>query len=168
MADVSTEVAIATTTLSSASANITFSSIPATYTDLRLIVTGTESTTISKRIQFNSDTGTNYSYTRINGNGTTAASQRGTSEGTGIRYASDQYGDSASIPMFTAFDIFSYAGSTYKTILAATSSDQNGGGYVQRTVGLWRSTSAITTVSLVFASGATWDAGSTATLYGIL
>tara|TARA_R110000868_G_scaffold54997_1_gene171293 strand:+ start:120 stop:629 length:510 start_codon:yes stop_codon:yes gene_type:complete len=159
--------AIQTTTLGSPATSITFSSIAADWTDLRLVVTGTESTSISKRIQFNSDAGSSYSVTKINGNGGTAASQYQIHETYGIRYASDQYGDSASIPMFSTFDIFSYAGSTYKTVLVTTSSNQNGSGYVQRSVGLWRSTAAITTVSLVFASAATWSTGSSATLYGI-
>jgi hypothetical protein len=160
---------IATTTLGSATASITFSSIPATYTDLRLVFVGIESgvTQVSKRIYFNGDTGSNYSATKLLGNGTAAASANNTSDA-GLRFASDQVGDaSGTIPVFTTFDIFSYAGSTYKTTLIATSSDQNGSGYVQRTAGLWSNTAAITTIRLGFNTGATWAAGSIATLYGI-
>jgi hypothetical protein len=40
MPDVSTEVAIATTTLGSAASTITFSSISGSYTDLRLVLVG--------------------------------------------------------------------------------------------------------------------------------
>jgi hypothetical protein len=65
------------------------------------------------------------------------------------------------------YDIFSYAGSTFKTLLMTTSGDQNGSGWVERIVGLYRSTSAITSIS-IDASASTFAVGSTATLYGIL
>jgi hypothetical protein len=64
-------------------------------------------------------------------------------------------------------DIFSYAGSTFKTCLNSYSSDNNGSGYAGRLVGLWRSTAAITQVSLLV-TGSNFNAGTTATLYGIL
>ena len=60
----STYEPIATTTLGSAASSITFSSIPATYTDLRLVLVHTPSaSTGNAQMQFNSDTATNYSYT---------------------------------------------------------------------------------------------------------
>jgi len=159
---------IATTTLTSAASTITFSSIPATYTDLRVILVANSTSTLSKRIQFNTDTSTsstNYSTIKITGNGSTVSSTGQQSE-FGIRFASDAVGDSLSIPVFSTIDIFSYTGSTNKTVLATTSSDQNGSGYVQRTVGLWRQTAAITAIVLMI-NGANYDIGTTATLYGI-
>jgi hypothetical protein len=159
--------AIATTTLSSAAATITLSSIPATYTDLRVVFYGVEAenTSISKRIRFNSDTATNYSVVKLGGQGTSVYSVRQNDE-IGIRFASDQIGD-GTLPTFTTFDIFSYAGSTQKTTLIATTSDQNGSGYVQRSVGLWRNTAAITSITFFFANASTWATGSTVTIYGI-
>jgi hypothetical protein len=73
---------IATTTLGSAASSITFSSIPATYTDLRLSVTTADAgaTATYLALQFNSDTGANYSRTRITGNGSTATSNRTTGD----------------------------------------------------------------------------------------
>ena len=66
---------IATTTLTATNSTVTFSSIPSTYTDLVLIVNslGTGS---YYSIQVNGDTATNYSRTRINGNGITVTSAR--------------------------------------------------------------------------------------------
>jgi hypothetical protein len=166
MPDISTEVAIATTTLSSANATITFSSIPATYTDLRLVVTGTSNFTHTTGMQFNGDTGTNYSETRLEGDGATATSGRNTS----ISYLRF-YGFTTTPTMFTV-DFFSYSGSTNKTSLATTSADLNGSGNVRQYVQLWRSTSAINSISfgpgVSGASGTTYSAGTTATLYGIL
>ena len=70
---------IATNTLSSAAISLTFSSIPATYTDLVLITSSQHAASdASSRLylNFNSDTATNYSYTQIRGSGTAAFSSR--------------------------------------------------------------------------------------------
>ena len=70
--------AIQTTTLGSAAADITFSSIPATYTDLVLVYIGaTVSNNINYYLRFNGDTGTNYSYTYLSGTGSAVGSGRG-------------------------------------------------------------------------------------------
>ena len=153
---------IATTTLGSAASSITFSSIPSTYTDLRLIVTGTPAAASRGSLVFNGDTATNYSRTTLNGDGTTATSSRATS----AAYILLGLTDSAAI-QFWQSDIFSYAGSTNKTVLGIVSSDNNGSGFTTSQVGLWRSTSAITSVTFKTYDGANFNAGTTATLYGI-
>ena len=63
-------------------------------------------------------------------------------------------------------DIFSYAGSTNKTLLITGANDVNGDGSSEKNVGLWRSTSAITSITIHLSSGNFANA-STATLYGI-
>jgi hypothetical protein len=153
---------IATTTLSSAAASITFSSISSAYTDLRLIVTAIGTTAVGLDLNFNSDTATNYSQTALRGNGTAATSSL-LSNRTKIdlTYTTNLQ----TTPTLRIVDIFSYAGSTYKTVLTSDNADLNGSGSVTNTVGLWRSTSAITTVAL--AVSGTMAAGTTATLYGI-
>jgi len=155
---------IATTTLSSTSATITFSSIAATYTDLRIVFVGSTNTVGNGIIvRFNSDTATNYSQTYLYGSGSAAGSGRQTS--VGYLYLATA-ALSTTIPQLVTADIFSYAGSTYKTVLGTASQDLNGSGYVDMNVGLWRSTSAITTVALNNESGS-FNIGTTATLYGI-
>lgn len=156
---------IATQTLGSAAASITFSSIPATYTDLRVVWTNYFISGVGNSwIQFNGDAGTNYSLTCISGNGTTVYSTTLTNA---ARVGPSVYsGPSSSTNPFATTDIFSYAGSTYKTVLSTVSADNNGSGWVERTVGLWRSTAAITSITLS-ANGQTFNAGTTATLYGI-
>jgi hypothetical protein len=164
----STYEPIATTTLGSAAASITFSSIAATYTDLRVVMTYTTSVGgEDARVRFNSDTGTNYSITRLRGNGTSASSSRLTSQSSLVLCDNVDIGSSTTIPQLLTFDIFSYAGSTNKTLLSENSSDYNGSGTVTRTVGLWRSTSAITTIAIGTLTAATFSIGTTATLYGI-
>mgnify|MGYP006301342273 FL=1 len=75
-------------------------------------------------------------------------------------------GEDHTTPSLVTVDIFSYAGSTYKTCLCTESMDRNGVGTVNRRVGLWRSTSAINTIT--FSQADNWNVGSTFTLYGIL
>jgi len=157
---------IATTTLSSASANITFSSITSAYTDLRIVLTSTGSVANYAKINFNSDTATNYSDTVIYGDGTTAYSARDTSAAT-VFLDGGYTQMSTTIPAFYTVDIFSYAGSTFKTFLSTASIDKNGSGSVARVVGLWRSTSAITSIALAVNTG-NFAIGTSATLYGIL
>ena len=159
---------IATTTLGSAASSITFSSIPSTYTDLRVIVTwNTNNATFNNlAITFNNDTATNYSDTYIYGNGASVGSARETSQA--YINCGLSAGDSSTTKFaFNTLDVMSYAGSTYKTLLNTNSDDNNGSGYVITTVGLWRSSSAINRLDLKCLSTANFVAGTTATLYGV-
>ena len=156
---------IATTTLGSAASSITFSSIPATYTDLRISFTCTAANAGEDiALQYNGDTGNNYSFTHLSGSGSAASSGRATNFGNWRISHIGVYTDTV-IPITMQVDIFSYAGSTFKTGLSAASGDKNGSGYVARNVGLWRNTAAIT--SLTLSCVANFSIGSTATLYGI-
>lgn len=151
---------IATTTLGSTATSFTFSSIPSTYTDLKLVVTSISNTGSGQiGMRFNNDTGANYSRTYLYGNGTSALSgaQTGVDKIESLNY-------SGTLPKLTSYDIFSYAGSTYKTCLLVDSNDRNGSGFTNSTVGLWRNTSAINRIDIL---GTTFDVGTTATLYGI-
>lgn len=156
---------IATTTLSSTASTITFSSIGSGYTDLRMVLIGTGTTNDTYFLyRFNSDSSSLYSTTRLSGNGTSASSVN--NAGTGLLVTINAL-LSSTVPSLWTLDVFSYAGSTNKTSLATVSGDRNGSGAVERAVGLYRSTSAITSISAVMASS-TFAAGTTATLYGIL
>jgi hypothetical protein len=162
---------IATTTLGSAAATIDFTSIGSGYTDLRIVASlkgdGTGYTDSVSRIAFNSDLGgTTYSYTWLRGDGSSASSGRSTNSPYCRGYQSGS--QAGNQPSFYIADIFSYAGSTNKTVLVEASADLNGSGYVYRMVNLWRNTAAITSISLSSPNGDNLVAGSTATLYGIL
>ena len=154
---------IASTTLGS-TGDITFNSIAASWTDLRIVLVGkTNGGFTHPAIRFNSDSGSNYSNTRIYGDGSSATSSRSTSQS-----RINGTTDIGSNPALFAWDIFSYAGGTYKTVLLNSNSDQNGSGTVERLVGLWSSTSAITSISVFDLYGTGFGSGTTATLYGIL
>jgi hypothetical protein len=157
---------IATNTLSSAAASITFSSIAASWTDLRIVlVANTTGAGATTALSFNGvPAGTVYSWTTLSGNGSTAASSANTNQDGLYPYSASTI---TTIPDFYSFDIFSYAGSTFKTVLMTAQQDYNGSGTVNRKVGIWRSTSAITSCVLTNV-GSTYASGTTATLYGIL
>jgi hypothetical protein len=163
----STYEPIATTTLGSAATTITFSSIPATYTDLRVVWIGTSATgTPDLRIRYNNDSGSNYSITWLWGDGSAAYSGRSTNATSIILEFGSTTVTNATTPTLRTIDIFNYAGSTNKTLLDTTSGDLNGSGGSGVTVGLWRNTTAINRIDLN--TGTTNMAiGTTATLYGI-
>jgi hypothetical protein len=156
---------IATTTLGSATSTITFSSIPATYTDLRLVFTCTTASGVVVFIRFNGDTASNYSRVFMDGEGT-AANSASTTGSTTLRPMGNG-STSATVPTLITVDTMSYTGSTFKTSLCTFSGDKNGSGSVSSAVAMWRSTAAINSV-LIFNSGAVnFSIGTTATLYGI-
>ena len=158
---IDTYIPIAKTTVATAAATVTLSSIPATFTDLILIVQGTLSggNTGSAGIRVNGDTGNNYSATQLDGDGSSAASYTDTNQSwmnIGILRGN---GQSNSI-----FHFQNYANTTtYKTILAR---GNDGAGYVRAAVGLWRSTSAINSIS-IYNPSYNYAVGTTLSLYGI-
>lgn len=154
---------IATTTLGSAQASVTFSSISGSYTDLVLVTnTYLSSSSQSGNITYNGDTGTNYSVTFLGGNGSSASSSRSSTRANlpldlGYGYSSSNFG------VYTVH-IQNYTNTTtFKTMI---SRGGQAGISTNATVGLWRSTSAITSITCG-TSGGNYVAGSTFTLYGI-
>lgn len=156
---------ISTQTLGSATSAVTFSSIPATYTDLVLIAYSSTTTVGSSefnKMTFNSDTATNYSTTTLGGDGSSAASFRGTSVAYIRAGRNTANGDSYFVP--NKIQIMNYANTTtYKTAFAQ---GPEAGTYMENDVGLWRSTSAITSVTLT-AGANNYKVGCTFTLYGV-
>ena len=161
---------IATTTLSVGASSIIFSSIPATYTDLRLVVVAfdgaTDLTTFNLFARY--QTAANYSQTRLIGDGSAASSNRITSTSLIHLTSATTLADNTTTPTMAELDIFNYAGSTFKTALVRTSNDQNGSGSLEYCVSLWQDTSAINELRVLAGGGMNLKAGTTATLYGIL
>jgi hypothetical protein len=160
-------------TLGSAAASVTFSSIPSTYTDLILVcsmyATTNDSLAYIQLGNGSADTGSNYSFTTLFGNGTTAASARN-SNNTGMLLLGYDYGIGSTNNVFVPLiaSIMDYANTTTnKTVLARSYAQRNdGNNQIFSNVGLWRSTSAINVVK-VYLSAGNLAAGSTFKLYGI-
>jgi hypothetical protein len=166
----STYTPIATTTLGSSQSTVTFSSISGSYTDLHLVCNSANATTGAfLYLRFNSDSGSNYSYTELWGDGSTDTS---------TRYTNMNLLFNADVSMETSFnynaiiDIFNYSNTTtFKTAVGrlnrATSSGYTG---ALALTGCWRSTSAITSItiaSIMSGTGYDFAAGSSFTLFGI-
>lgn len=168
MAAGATYVPIATTTLGSAAASYTFSSIPSTYTDLILIINdGLSSVAQSLLIQFNGDTATNYSVTGLSGDGTSAFSWSVSSTANPNLSNYAKSNTSLETNVIAQFQNYSNT-TTYKSYLsrANRSSAANSPG-VDAIVGLWRSTSAINAIKVFGGSSSNLITGTTLTLYGI-
>jgi hypothetical protein len=158
---------IASTTLVSESGIISFDNIAANWTDLMLVVNhGAVSAGPTIRVRFNDDSASNYSYTYVSGE-SSAVSSRISSASSGA-FGLTTAGSSTLLDNIVIAHIMSYANTNiYKTCLGSGASPTK---EVDRVVTLWRSTSAITKLSIspggIFPTY-NFIAGTTASLYGI-
>jgi hypothetical protein len=154
---------IATTTVGTATNMVSFTSIPSTYTDLLLIAACKYNAGGGDlNLQFNSDTGNNYSSVRLLSVGSSASCD------VSVNRSNIQSTDTGTNTTTVEAHILNYRNTgIYKNVLinaAGPASSQNAG-YV---CGSWRNTSAITRVDVRAESTPQWAVGSTFTLYGIL
>lgn len=161
MAAGATYTPIATTTLGSDTASITFSSISGSYTDLILICNGknTGGSNNEFLVRYNSDSNNNYSTTFLYGNGTSVSSQF---SGIASAVIPGQTDNTNPTPIICHINNYSNS-TTYKATLCRTS---NSAGKVWVSVSTWRNTAAITSIVLSSYTG-NLTSGFTATLYGI-
>ncbi len=161
----STYTPIATTTFSSTATSHTFSSIPSTYTDLIVVMGVIPAATVGYApwFQFNGDTGSNYSFTWLQGDGSSATSGRQTSQTKG--FTGWSIGLSGSSNVIASIQNYSNT-TTFKTYIDRI--NETAGSYpgAGATVGLWRSTAAINSIK-IGTDGGGFASGSTFTLYGI-
>lgn len=160
---------IATVTLGSASSSVSFSSIPSTYQHLQLRINWGFTDTANNtwlNATFNGDSGSNYSYHAIRGNGSTlSASTSGISASKAV-FGADDNGD-ANTWGVSITDILDYSnGNKYKTSRALAGQDRNGAGAVNYWSSLWRNTAVISSITIV-PDSSTFRAGSKFALYGI-
>jgi len=145
---------------------VTFNSIPQTFTDLMVVHSIRDSNTAAAHqyIAFNGS-GLNFSNTVAFGDGATAYSQRRTDNI--LLFTNESAAATANTFNSLQMYIPNYAGSNFKSFIMDCVTETNGStAYPSLTAGLWRSTSAIT--SLTFTSaGTVYVQHSTFTLYGI-
>ena len=159
---------IASNTLSSSAASVTFSAIPNTFTDLVLktSVRSTRSDRVTRNfyLQFNGDTSSNYSWTFVSNGG----SSRG---------SSSTFSDIGYIPAglttantFGSGDLYipNYTVSQNKPFSSVDTSENNSSSdwYIRATANLWRNTAAITSI-LIYPESDSMASGSSFFLYGI-
>ncbi len=158
---------IASTTLSSTQSDVTFSGISGSYTDLVLvcqpITTASYATTY---IQFNNDTGSQYSWTNAGGDGSSSYAGRA-SNVTFARLDNGTYSTNINDHNIIA-NFNSYSNTAFEKTFYSRASGAGTDQGAEMIVGLWRSTSAITSIKIYPSGGTTWASGSTFTIYGIL
>ena len=162
---------ISAITLASTSASVEFNNIPGTYSHLQLkiiarVSTGTAGTN-DLNIRFNSDTGSNYSYHSIFGDGTTVSASAASSTNQAV--LGDIARNNNTSGMFGAFviDILDYANTNkYTTFRALSGSDLNGSGEIRFRSSLWMNTNAISAITLLSENNS-FAQHTSITLYGI-
>jgi hypothetical protein len=140
------------------------------YTDLVLVAfvrnTSGSATDESLNLEVNGDSGSNYSFTQLYGNGSTASSNR-VSNTTVYSSAGRVSGGGTTAGTFGAniIQLQNYSNTTTnKTFLTRGNTAES---YALTSVGLWRSTAAITSIKLSSGGGFNLAVGSTFSLYGI-
>ena len=153
--------------LSSSQTSITFSSIPSTYTDLKIVVSARGSRSAINEgvnMSFNGST-SSFTYKALQGNGASASSFSGT-----VGYFTDTDGDTATANTFGNGEVYipNYASSNNKSYSADSVGETNATTiYSQLVAGLWSNTAAITSITFTPTVGPNFLSGSSFYLYGI-
>ena len=162
--------------LSSNTATVTFSSIPQTYTHLLLKGSSRATTSgagdVSGIMQFNSDTGTNYSWHRLYGyGGGTPAGADASASASSLIYG-DICANGTMSSLFSPFvtTILDYTSTVkHKAFYSLTGFSNNANGAIFLNSGVWRPSSpvAITSLTLKLSDSTSYVSGSIFSLYGV-
>jgi len=146
--------------------SISFNSIAGTYASLQIRMFGFDNGGGGRfAMQFNSDTGTNYTRHVLSGNGSTVGAAGNTLR-TFCQLSSFYSNPSSTYGYGIITDIHDYASSTkYKTVRTLSGQDLNGSGEITMYSNLWLNTNAITSITI--STDGTFSSGTTISLYGI-
>ena len=164
---------IATVTVGSGgTATVTFSSIPATYKHLQIRYIAKSSNASpdnsSSGIRFNSDSGSNYTGHKLEGNGSTAVAESFVSQSYIFGNMAMTGATNANTFGVAIIDILDYANTNKnKTIKSFNGYDYNGGGQIRISSGFRNNTAAITSILLDNRDGNLFAQYSSFALYGI-
>jgi hypothetical protein len=171
----STYTLISSNVLTATTQQLTFSSIPQTFTDLVLRMSYRVTTAglfgSNPAIRFNSDATSNYSYANVNGDGSTASSSRESAINALYMQSSDSAGNTADTFTSTEVYIPNYTGTANKPISISKVAEQNStAAEMAYFASLYRGTSAISTILIGPSSNIVSNnfvSGSSFYLYGI-
>ena len=166
---------IATVTAAGGEASLSFTSIPSTYKHLQIRAiardTSTSTGSTGYALRLNGDGGTNYTWHRLYGNGTSVTAAGSVSQSY-LNVDQSDLGGSSTASVFAAsiIDFHDYASTTKnKTVRMFAGGDGNsssGSYYLGLSSSVWLSTSAITSIT-IYAAQTAFAASSTFALYGI-
>ena len=166
---------IATVTVGAGgAANVEFTGISGSYSHLQIrFIARTARASFpddNMAMQLNGNTGSNYAWHQLNGNGSTATS--GASTTTTDMRVGRTTGATATSGMFGAgvIDILDYANTNkYRTLRSLSGNDTNGAGDITLMSGLYQSTTAVTSIKLFSQTGSNnFSQYSSFALYGII
>ena len=144
-------------------ANITFSSIPATYTDLIILYSTRAESSGTSWINITLGSGGTYSKRYLYGNGAGSVNS-----GTGVFAINEDQGYTANTYSNGEMYIPNYLSNATKFVMADSVSERDSaGGETVFGSNSWSGTSAISTIVLTTDGGTDWEQYSTAYLYGI-
>lgn len=165
---------IQTVTVGTATTNIQFTSIPATYTHLQVRFSASilSANNAQMPVQLNGDTGANYISHYFIGRGSGAILAGGLSAYPNAMYMAywqPVSGSYSNPPLVGIMDILDYANtSKYKTLRSLAGNDHNSTyNAIGLQSGLWMSTTAITSIKMTCPDASNWGVGSSFALYGI-
>jgi hypothetical protein len=169
-----TFVKIQTVTVGSGGAVIEFTSIPQTYTDLKLIVSARNEragqVSDDFKITINGNTGATYAVRRLSGNGASASSDGGSAAGQANAYSGVIVSATATASVFSSTEFYfpNYTSANNKSWSVDGVSENNNTtaqqSFYANTVNI---TDAITSIKIEGYNSANLNQYSTATLYGI-
>jgi hypothetical protein len=149
---------------------IEFTSIPQSYTDLKVVLSPRTTVDCAIALRFNSNTA-NYSGKVLRGDGSVVATYLVTDYGAFTSTAMGLGYIKNATSTFAIGEIYitNYTGSTHKMVGIENMEEKNQASpvYATMTAGLWANTSAITSITFILDSSTTFQQYSTATLYGI-
>ena len=164
---------ISSNVLSSSAASVTFSAIPATYTDLvlRISVRSDRPSQVFDimKIQFNSDTATNYSMTYVYADGSSASSgQRSSTSSIDEQFIN---ASSTTADTFSSIELYipSYQANANKPFSSSWATENNSAANNRNGASamLWRNTATISSILLTPNTGPNFVSSSSFYLYGI-
>jgi hypothetical protein len=156
-----TYIALANVTLSASDSSITFSSIPNTYRDLIIVITGSTTANADLGFRFNGDSGANYNFVYMGGNGSTPLS--GAANGQSQVVLDGYFWRSTEVSTCIATIMDYSATDKHKVTL---SRNNVAGGGTDAFANRWASTAAITSVE-VRNPAQSFATGTTITMYGV-
>lgn len=153
--------------LNASAASVTFNNIPQSgYTDLKIVVSGRQTSTDNEFLVKFNGTSTGYSSKVLYGTGSAAGSFNGQTTSLG-GIVNEPSGYTANTFASSEFYIPNYTSSNFKSISADSVQETNATySLAQMTAGLWSNTAAITTIEIA-ASGGSFAQYSTFSLYGL-
>lgn len=164
---------IATTTVGAGgAASVTFSSIPSTYTHLQVRFIGRDNRSLFRDfvgLNLNNDTGNNYAYHTLSGDGSSASASNATSFSEIQLFAVSSANANNANGFGTAIiDILDYTNTSKNTTVKALGGyNDNGQGVIAFQSGLWMNTSAVSTVTITPGVGTSFSQNTQIALYGI-